>query len=351
MYPEPIKRFISGNYTAEDEQYVDEWISENPEKEQELNELKAVWEKTGHFRLINDHDIDKAWQSFESLLDQRASQATPTPIQYLDQSKRGRSSSWNILFKVAAVILIGFGLFSIFKYQQAPVDEKSMVSMPDTTVRAPMGEFKELVLQDGTQIMLNAGSEVRYSKKGYGIDNRTIHLTGEAYFEVNNDGASSPFTVKTNNASIKDISTEFNIKAYRENTGTNVVVAEGRVEVAAIKDSSISTNQTVVTEGKMVNVVTHGMPLTVENADLNEALAWLDRVLIFENRSFEEVVRTLERFYAVDIVVQDETLYSKRLTASFRDETLDNVLGILAISLGATYEIDGNKISFRKENQ
>ena len=73
------------------------------------------------------------------------------------------------------------------------------------------GEF-HLTLSDGTQIWLNADSELEYPVH-FTAKNREVKLKGEAYFKVTKD-AHKPFIVKAMDYTLQVYGTEFNLNAY-----------------------------------------------------------------------------------------------------------------------------------------
>jgi|GEM_PF-1750140 len=353
MYPEEVRNFIAGNCSAADKEFVKEWVKEDPTREKELQELKRVWQLTADLELTDENEVEQAWSVVKFKMDQsHADKPLELSSHSRDHNRSKNNDGWKTFLKVAALLLVAAGIYAVYNYQDT--DPKKVVTKEqvyESTVRAEYGEQVRFRMRDGTVVTLNAGSKIRHDNQ-FGDKNRELHLAGEAYFEVNNEGQKHPFIVKTEDARIKDIGTKFNINAYEEKETTEVVVSEGVVEVSAQTEMPSQVNNTVsVKQGKMINVSRASDQLIIKEANINQALGWLNKKLIFDNERFEDIVKRLERYYNIDITIKDDSLKKKVVKASFNNERVEKVMSVLAISLGANYEIEGDSISFRSEDQ
>lgn len=96
-------------------------------------------------------------------------------------------------------------------------------------VICPAGQISELVLADGTKVWLNAGSKISYPPN-FSSRQRSLHLTGEAFFEVRKD-QKNPFLVHTKTMDIKVLGTSFNVDAYGENQFVKTTLVKGKAEI------------------------------------------------------------------------------------------------------------------------
>lgn len=350
MYPEEIRNYISGDYSAADEQFVKEWIKEDPSRRKELQELKKVWNLTADLGLTNNDEVESAWSVvYEKMKHQQQSHTTKHLHSNRDQQKQ---EGWKVFLKVAAVLLITAGLFAIYTYENTETQQMTeQEQVHESVIRAEYGEQVRFRMRDGSMVTLNSGSTIRHDNQ-FGKDNRQLILDGEAYFEVNNTKQEHPFLVKTKDAYIQDIGTAFNINAYEESEATEVVVSDGEVEVAAQPIAGLAAQKPVrVSKGRMVSVQDSTDELVVQEANLDQALGWLNKKLIFDNERFENIVKRLERYYNINIQIKDDSLKEKVVKASFDNERIEKVMSVLAISLGAEYNIEGDSISFKSEDQ
>ena len=82
--------------------------------------------------------------------------------------------------------------------------------------------------------------------------------------------------------------------------------------------------------------------LSVSGVDTEKYTAWKDGKLIFRDDSMVDVISRLERWFNVDIYVDDNRILDYEITARFSDETLDQVLTLLKLSSGIEYSVEKN---------
>jgi len=201
-------------------------------------------------------------------------------------------------------------------------------------------------LQDGTQVTLAPKSRVRYAAD-YGRERRELYLDGEAYFQVTPD-SQRPLRVHTAASVTEDLGTAFVVRAYADQVATEVVVAEGRVALWRA-DTTAASRPALLLGARDLGRLEQGGGATVRRGvDLARQLAWTRGVLSFDGTPLGEVVRTLERWYNVEIRVADSALAARRLTATFQNESIDLVLQRIALTVGLRVErADGSVILLR----
>ena len=343
MIPEQVKNYITGTYSEAEEQFAKEWIGQDAERKELVAQLRKVWEESESLRQLNDQEIDCAWRSVRTKMGQGITVDVKID-RARSQNKKKSVKSWSSpLLKLAAVLLLGFGLFTILQqHSEEDVSEQAeVIEKENRVIKAAYGEQVRFRLNDQSVVTLNGGSEVSFSAN-YSQENREIELLGEAYFEVNNAGQEHPFIVLTEKAVITDIGTSFNVNAYPEKETTDIVVADGEIEVRL---NTVTPGPTVnLKEGDMVKVEGTEEEILIEKVDLDLALGWMKGRLVFENERFESIVYRLERFYNIDVEITQDSLKKERISATFENEQLERVLAVLAISLDADFEIKGSKV-------
>ena len=208
----------------------------------------------------------------------------------------------------------------------------------------PRGKQYQIELPDGTKVWLNASSTLRFPTV-FNQQNRTVELSGEAYFEVvhNQD---HPFQVKVKNQLIEDIGTKFNVKAYSDESSVRTSLVEGIVDVS----NGVRTLR--LNPGQAVKAGISDM--SVYKADLSQVLAWKSGFFAFQKASVEEIMRQLSRWYDVDIAYNnsfDKQQASGQLFTGSIDRNLDlqDVLDGLQFSQ-VHFKIDKNKRTIIIEN-
>jgi ferric-dicitrate binding protein FerR (iron transport regulator) len=163
-----------------------------------------------------------------------------------------------------------------------------------------------------------------------------VKLTGEAYFEVVSNQR-KPFMVSTDNIDIKVTGTSFNVMAYADEPNTEVTLKNGKVEVLKKRDNKIKSLGVLKPDEVFIynSLSDSGKIKSVKTSD---KLSWLDGRLIFKYEPFDEVIRKLNRWYNVNIVLKNESLDSYIYYGTFQNETLDEVLKLLQYTAPIRYK-------------
>lgn len=171
------------------------------------------------------------------------------------------------------------------------------------TISTPRGKDYELVLSDGTVVLLNADSKITFPTRFTG-NKRTVKLVGEAYFKVSKN-KHLPFIVEAGNLSTRVLGTEFNLKAY-PHSDVNVTLIKGSVAVNAEgKEVMLKPGENAeYSENKDIEVTT---------VDTEGYIQWKDGYFYFDNVPLIDVVRDLGRWYNVNIEIRNNSLMSYRL--------------------------------------
>lgn len=285
-------------------------------------------------------DTEGAWQKVA----RRVGVPAPAPKKVpASRSLPDSSRHWyqNAAFRIAAsvVLIVGLGIvgYSLLRPNNArgPFNPSHMVKLAN-------GQKMNLILPDGTEVTLNAGSIFAYSNY-FNSGDREVRIEGEAFFNVaKNNG--TPFIVHAGSARLRVIGTEFSVKAWPEVTEVRLVVREGNVAFSAENDA-LGEQAVVVRRGE-VSTLAGGRVSPPWKASLDNELAWLRGELVFEATPFEHVIRSLERKFDIHCTVSDSTILGRQLTATFKDETTDEVLDVIALSLQLAYSRNQDSVTF-----
>lgn len=205
----------------------------------------------------------------------------------------------------------------------------------------PRGGEYTMVLADGTKVMLNADTRLRFPE-AFGTGERKVFLEGEAYFEVTKE-KERPFAVAFQDGLVRVLGTQFNVKAYAGQE-TVATLVNGKVEVAAGPEA------VVLQPGQQCRIVGGDTPdLVVGEADLMVALAWKNGEFVFKDASLEQVLRELSRWYNVEIGYDPEMFKGTRVHIYMnRTQTLKEALEMLSKAWDIRYERKGEKIIINK---
>jgi len=204
------------------------------------------------------------------------------------------------------------------------------------------GEFF-VKLSDGTKVWLNSDSKLKYPVRFTGNSRKVELLYGEAYFEVSPStmhlGAN--FVVATQHQVIEVLGTEFNIKAYKEDKFIATTLVGGKVTITNSKTQQ-QENLTPNQQSKL-NTITN--KLIVHKVDPENIISWKDGFFKFENKSLEEIMIVLSRWYDMEVIFKDKGLEKKKFNGVFsRKQEIKNILGSIQKTQEATLEVKEDKI-------
>jgi hypothetical protein len=170
------------------------------------------------------------------------------------------------------------------------------------SITTAKGRIWSIVLPDGTRVWLNSASSIRYPLAFTG-KNRTVEMTGEAYFEVVRN-ASQPFKVKVGDQYIEDMGTAFNVNAYTDENAVRTTLLEGAVRIRT------KTANNTLRPGEQAIIKTGSQVIRVQPGNTEEAIAWKQGFFNFQHADITSVMRQLSRWYDVNVeykVTPDDT--------------------------------------------
>jgi transmembrane sensor len=203
------------------------------------------------------------------------------------------------------------------------------------------GERAEVHLTDGTTVELAPESRLTVA---FAEDTRRRRVRlddGRGFFEVARD-TTHPFVVQTENAEVRVLGTAFDVRAYKDAGGTQVVVSEGRVAVHA-SDGWGHPDSSVVLTAKQRALLSTGGRLEVSAVrSLKTYSAWREGQIVFRDVPLREVLHQLERWHDFDAKIADSSLARRPLTATFASRRpLEETLDALVLAVKARYERTG----------
>jgi transmembrane sensor len=273
----------------------------------------------------------------------------------------------------AAIFCLAFFLGNIFtRHHNVTGTQPSLTSITYSEIKAPLGARSEVRLNDGTEVMLNAGSSIRYSSD-YNLQNRDLVLEGEAYFKVAKN-INLPLIVNAGNINIKATGTEFNVKAYTGEGIIETTLIKGEVEISqkGNKDKEriliLEPNQKAIFAYQSDQVTLERIkeiePLAVRPAriitdkllispktDVEQATAWTKNKLIIRSENLESLCAKLQRKYDVTFVFKDETIKKCRFSGVLLDETFQQVMDVIKLTAPVDYLIDGKTVILFSNNE
>ena len=211
------------------------------------------------------------------------------------------------------------------------------------TLSVPIGERLSVTLDDGSVVMLNAGSTMTYPSSFEGADRREVLVTGEAYFEVAKN-PNKPFIVRTSKMYTQVYGTIFNVSAYPEDNINEVVLVEGSVGVGTDLRESLEGPQMLKPSQKASSIPGEGNEFLIEDVDVSPYISWTKGILVFENEPMGKIIKRLERQYGIQIDNRFEQLEERRFTGMFDEESIDRVLRTIQAHTHFSYDVKNEMI-------
>lgn len=252
--------------------------------------------------------------------------------------RRGFATHLIALYSAVALI-VGVGFYAYKHQEWVQPDKKTEENLTDWIVKTnPKGQKSRLHLPDGSSVVINSDSEIRYSSN-FGKDHRKLFLTGEAYFEVASDSL-LPFEVNSGGLIVVALGTTFNINSYSSQP-VNVQLAEGSVLVKREEGQSdpvyLVPGEEVVWDGEN--------DLKKRLYEKSVAFAWKDGRIVFNGHSWSAFRLALERWYGVEIYVSGPITKGLSINGTFEQAYLSDVLESIGYAYGFSYTIDQKKVN------
>ena len=212
------------------------------------------------------------------------------------------------------------------------------------TISTPMGGKFKVILPDGSLVVLNAASTLKYPVH-FDEKLRKVSFTGEAYFEIakleDKRKKRVPFYVYSNDQIVEVLGTHFNINSYDNEEYSKTTLLEGSVKIINEKSAAPAK---ILKPGQQAVIKRGDIQTKIMIADEAQALAWKDGYFLFKNTNIKDVVNELERWYNVDIQYEDAMEFENITGYISRNVKISSVLKMLQLSGIVNYEISGSKI-------
>ena len=239
----------------------------------------------------------------------------------------------------SAVVLLIFGGINLLGYM-----DKRQISYLEASTS--YGESRQIRLPDGTQLILNSCSRVRYPNS-FVEDERQIELEGEAYFEVTKN-RHKPFTVQSDAIRVRVLGTTFNLKSDKRCRIAEATLIEGEIEVKGNKEEG----QIILTPGQRAELNKNNGRLTVKQVDAKLDAVWHDNLIPFQKADIFTITKALERFYDVKIILSPDIKSDKTYSGVLKKkDNIESVLQSLDNSIPINYKIVGDNIFISSRNK
>lgn len=331
-----IQKYVTDNCTQQERQRIEKWMNRSPQNRALVEEVQRIWDLTPdeEFQV----NVESAWEHFY-LQEIKSDQPGSSKVNSIHRPSRKVVH----LFRAAAIILVSAfaGYFTHHNLSRTENVKNSQAAgfYVMQELNTGKGEKARITFSDGTKVILNSASSLQFPKEFTGTK-REVYLEGEAYFDVAHH-PDQPFIVHVQDAIVKVLGTEFNIRGWEEDSQVEVAVHEGKVLLEA---SNSKMAGVILTKGLMSRLISGKVPTNPEEVDIKKYMLWTSGGLHFDNSPFYQVIRDLERRFNVEISLAKQHLSDVPFTGTFQYAEIDEVLSVIAASMELEFTRIGNSV-------
>jgi len=349
--------------TGEEREEVERWLAEDEGNREYYRKAKQYFEVYYTGEKTRMVDPGRAWDEF---------------VVYADKSRK--THAWGVIVKYAAILLfplcVGLGYWFLGNDAPQTTFVSEDVSIGPGTTKAvlvfnsgqqvkltnsiaferaiekvkpssqinkaieynkiivPRGGEYNLVLADGTSVMINSDSKLSVPARFEGKERR-VRLEGEALFHVAQD-VEHPFIVETDGGDVTVLGTVFNVNAYSGEDYVQTTLVEGRV---AFQGKGMANAKTIA-PGEQITYDVQTNSENVEKVDIRIYTAWTEGKWIIEGMRLEDIMKQLARWYDVTVFYQNAEAKDLVFTGDLEKyNKCDVILDIISLTTNVEFEL------------
>lgn len=351
-------RKFTGDATLEELQELEQYLLADPELAAGVEVHLTYFERGADFAVSNADR--QAWKKQLLRLQKDFPEDFPASSPATTQTNNNVSEKkirnwWYTLAGLAFALLSS--VLTWYGYNKSAA-EKDFVVIKNDKMGEENALHKRVILPDGSLVWLNKNSHILYNKD-FGVDNREITLSGEAFFDVAHR-AELPMLIHAGPVNIRVKGTAFNVSAYDYDNKIETSLIRGAVELSVkgsqTKKIIMKPNEKVIvtldslkqnpSPGKISYInLTVDKLIPESKSGLIPEVAWMENKLVFSNMPFLEVKEKLERWYDIKINLENRNMEQERFTGVVSSESLDTFLKALQMTYNFRYTINKDTVT------
>lgn len=340
IHDSSFRRWVLGMASEQEVQFWDSWVQQSARNRQKA--IRAQSNIMGY--AIDDpsvQDTDAEWIRMEKKLKAHH-------INKNAASKKGVSfSRFNLLMRVAAVLIISLGIGSAVFYISEQTEQQPVVENATILITTGFGEKKKMSLSDGSQIILNANSSISYNPHNKAGEDFVVSLHGEALFAVTRRKTSEDpkFTVKTRDGKVTVLGTRFVVNTRSKLT--QVVLEEGLVSMNPLNDAPENPDKTIyLRPGELAQFASDTDTVFIKKINPEVYTSWTTHKLVFDETPLAEIGQRIEQTFGIEVVFADSSLKERRVSGSIENSGLQVIIRGLSETLMISTEIKNKQVIF-----
>ena len=318
-------RYFAGEIAAEEERELFRFVTSDAACRRQFAAWRLEWEAMP----ASDPATDRDWHRLRSR------------IRLQGPGRSARLGRIAVIWRVAAAVAVvwNIGLLVVFKYSGFLMQTvNGLLGMDCYTVTTKSGDRSTVCLPDGTQVRLNGSSTLTYPAN-FNATNRSVELSGAAYFDVSPD-EKHRFEVKVGNCSVVVKGTKFDVTAYPDDSLITTTLLEGAVGFTAPR------GETALRPGESLTYDRFAETTAITHVNTAQYLAWIEGRIEFIDVTIVQLCESLSSLYGVEITLDDRlradgTFITIRLS---NQESLDSVLKALDLIVPVSVHRQGPSV-------
>lgn len=224
------------------------------------------------------------------------------------------------------------------------IEEKGIDNPANSYVEfsTPIGGIYHIILSDGTKVVLNSESKLRYPIH-FDKKSRVVELDGEGYFEVSKS-KDQPFIVRSKGQEVKVLGTGFNISAYADNDAVKTTLVHGSVEVSRKIRTGENREAVILKPGQQSELNVNRSGISLREVDVTEIMDWKEGLFLFNNEPIKDIMKRVSRWYDVEVVYSGNMDDIRFVGSYSRNKNLKNLLKNIELTGKVVFKVeDDNK--------
>lgn len=334
---ELIVHYLQQEISEEELRLLEAWLEESVENKSYFFSLKGISDSSRYAYHSQENRNEASWQKMKTRMNSKEVSSKNRPV--------GRRVLFSCL-KYAAVIILaigtGWGIRELQQRFSQPYQAEDKIVYNELRVEKG-GRANTLILSDGSKVVLNAATTLKYPTSFNGKERR-VYLDGEAYFEIAKN-TDRPFVVKLKKQDITVLGTTFNVKAYSLDAGSVVTLLSGRISLEAFNEKGESMSRMFLKPNQKAYADNETGSVSIHNTDASLANSWVRGEYKFKEEPLFSIARQLENYYGVKIHLQGDKLKNLKYTGTFSlDQDIKEVFHIIDYEKQFTVKYAGKEI-------
>jgi len=293
---------------GETERHWQQWLQQHPQQQETLEEARRLVLLMAFEQDLPEPDhVARIHQQVYSRLNLKntRSQVRALPLQRV---RRHRFAPWQRMAAVWAGLIVSTIVLWML------IDRYHTKEY-----QTGYGQTQTVQLPDGSSVVLNANSAIRFKANWDDQDKRVVWLDGEAFFDVKHRVNHQPFLVYADEVQVKVLGTSFNVRQREDRV--SVVLVNGKVRLTYGHDHELEMKP-----GDLVELAGASTESIRQHVNVQNYTAWKEQQLRFDHTTLREVGQLIEEKYGYQVRIEDTTLLNQRLTLKLPTDQLPVLL-------------------------